>query len=128
MSELGILIYGYDEKRADRIRSSINEILEVDVLILTASTLESEKVGDILEECHNDKFEDKSVKILMFLGFTDGQIDSVLKGFPKNEGLIRPIFCGLTENNIKWKFQELMDDLVKEEEYWAQKRNKREED
>ena len=123
MSELGILVYGYNEKDADLIRSSLSKILDTDVLILTASGLESEKVGNILEMCRNDKFEDKPVKILMFLGFDDSQINAVLKGFPKNEGLKRPIFCGLTENNVKWTFQELIDDLKQEHEYWAKKRS-----
>jgi hypothetical protein len=123
MSELGILIYGYNEKDVEHIKSSIKNILNTDILILSASFLEYEKVGNILDKCQNDRFEDKPVKILMFLGFNDGQINTVLKDFPKRNGLKRPIFCGLTENNIKWTFQELIDDLVKEDLYWAQKRS-----
>jgi hypothetical protein len=123
MSELGILIYGYNEEDVEMIKSSLNNILNTDILIFSASSLESEKVGNILDKCQNDKFEDKSVKILMFLGFNDSQINAVLKKFPQSNALKRPIFCGLTENNIEWTFQELIDDLVKEDLYWAQKRS-----
>jgi hypothetical protein len=52
----------------------------------------------------------------MVLGFTDEDLEATLKGFPKVEGLTRPIFCVLTQNNINWPLRELVDDLLRERE------------
>ena len=47
--------------------------------------------------------------------FDDEQVKILLHNFPKKE---RPIFCGLTDENIKWDMKYLMEHLLEEKKYW----------
>jgi hypothetical protein len=60
----------------------------------------------------------------MFLGFDDNDISSTLEKFPAADKMTRPIFCGLTENNISWPLQKLLEHLIEERNYWKDKEKK----
>jgi hypothetical protein len=122
MEPLGILLYGYNSTDSKSIQKKILGILDEDVIVISGSSKEAMKVIDILEQGPTDDFEDSEHKILVFLGFNDQQVSSVLNGFPKNDDLKRPIFCGLTEQNINWPLKDLIEHLVEEDEYWTTKR------
>jgi len=123
MGQLGIMIYGYNENDANEIKKSIEKVMGDSIELISGSKQESVKVKDILDGyiCNENMFEDKDDKILMFLGFNDQQIGTVLNGLPKDASFIRPIFCGLTENNVNWPLSELIKDLLAEQEYWSKK-------
>lgn len=116
---LGIIIYGYNEEHARTIKKSLDGATGEDVMLLSASGRESEKVRTILETEPDGPFEEKDTKVVMFLGFDDGQIDLALKAFPKEGGIARPIFCGLTPDNIGWGLEELLGHLEEEKRYWS---------
>ena len=80
------------------------------------------KISDILESGDRENFKNNTNKILLFLGFGESQVRSVLSGFPKKDGISRPIFCGLTEQNIDWTMEYLIEHLLEEEKYWAAKK------
>ena len=125
MEPLGVLIYGYNSKMASIIEKSLNEIVNQEVLILSGSKKEYMKVIDILNKGPEDCFEDKDNKILIFLGFSEDQVGAVLKGFPKTGAINRPIFCGLTEQNMNWTLNYLIGHLVEEDKYWSEQAKKK---
>ena len=111
MDEYGILLYGFDSKDAETVRSSLEHSLRGPVLALSASGGESRKVSEILDN-PADSFIEGEVRILMFLGFRDSEIREALSIFPKE--MKRPIFCTLTENNGDWTFSYLLEHLEEE--------------
>ena len=121
MEQLGIMIYGYNEHDANEIKKNIEKVMGDSIELISASKQESVKVMDILDTYFSKEnvFEDKDAKILMFLGFNDQQIGTVFTDLPKDAGFVRPIFCGLTENNVNWPLSELIKDLLAEKEYWS---------
>ncbi len=123
MEQLGIMVYGYNENDANEIRNNIEKMVGDPVELISGSKQEPVKVKDILDRCfcNENIFEDKDVKILMFLSFSDQQIGTAMNGLPKGSGVVRPIFCGLTENNINWPLSDLIEDLLAEQIYWSQK-------
>ena len=125
MEPLGILLYGYNLEHSNSIKTSLDAALDQDIIVISASNKEQSKVSEILNQPPEACFEDKETKILMFLGFSDEQIGAVLKAFPQDEGLKRPIFCGLTEQNINWSMNALIEHLLEEQRYWSQKAQER---
>ena len=114
MQPLGIMVYGYSADQANRIRHSFDQLFSSKTVLISASGKEDLKVLDILEKGPEDLFEEKETKILVFLGFSETQIRQALQDFPAGKGLPRPIFCTLTEQNIHWPLQGLMEHLTDE--------------
>ena len=121
----GMLLYGYDEPSAAVIKTHMDEITGEDVLMVSASGQEGEKVRRILEKGPTTIFENKDEKVLMFINFDDSQTGAALKAFPKDERIPRPIFCGLTEHNIDWDLKDLIQHLLDEQRHFSQKRGKK---
>ena len=122
MEPLGVLLYGYNSADAKTIEQSLSEIINHEVVIISGSKKENLKLINILDKGPEDSFENKDNKILLFLGFSEAQVGAVLKEFPKSGATIRPIFCGLTEENINWTLEYLIEHLVEEDKYWAAKK------
>ena len=122
MEPLGILLYGYNNQDVTFIKQSLDNSLDEELIIISGSGKEKTKISQILEEGNNTNFEDKKNKILLFLGFEDAQVSAVLNNFPRTENLKRPIFCGLTEQNINWTLEYLIEHLLEEEWYWSSKK------
>jgi hypothetical protein len=124
MEQSGIMLYGYEKTDAYIIKQAIEKILNCEIILLSGSMKESQTVEVILSDDLYDTFEDKELKALMFLGFNDNQINLALEKFPGADVITRPIFCGLTENNISWTLEKLLEHLVEERNYWANKNKK----
>jgi hypothetical protein len=124
MEQLGILLYGYEKTDAYTIKHAVEKILNRELILLSGSRKESQVMEDILSDELYDTYEDKEVKVLMFLGFDDSQINLTLKKFPDADEVTRPIFCGLTENNIAWPLEKLLEHLIEERTYWSDKNKK----
>ena len=116
MPPIGVMIYGYNEGDADKIKVILDPILKDDVIILSASEKEDMLVDEILKKGPEPFFENKETKIMMFLGMEQEQVMSVVKDFPREGKPARPIFCTLTPNNINWKLEYLIEHLLEEEE------------
>ena len=121
MADKHILLYGYGEKMAKVIQDGLKQVLGVDVGIINAEGHEEETVDDIIKNEYTGNFEKRDLKLLMFVDLTDDELDKAMDQFPKAKGLKRPIFCTPTEENVTWKFEELMDDLMEEELYFQEK-------
>ncbi len=121
MNPLGIMVYGYEKSDAESIREGLEKSVNARVELVSGSGREEDKIRKILEEGGHQDYEARDTKVLMFLGFDGGQINHALNRFKELEGIDRPIFCTPTENNIGWTLAELIDDLLKEHEYWSEK-------
>ncbi len=119
----GILVYGYDKHDADLIHESITQTLQKPVFVTSAINNESETINTLIDQQHQNKFEEKDTKILMFISINNEEIQQILKVFPIS--VKRPIFCGLTEHNISWPFTNLKEHLLEEQAYWDQQKNKK---
>jgi hypothetical protein len=116
---IGILIYGYNKEDALRIRAAFDRAVEDAVFIISGSGKEDRLVMDILDQGPEDLYEDKEDKIVMFLAFTKAQVDAALSGFP-SQAVLRPIFCGLTIQNLQWTLDHLIEHLKEEHQQWTQ--------
>ena len=111
---LGVMIYGYDGKASSYLQAFLGEVMGQYVLALSASGQEENPVQTILTN-PSKAFEEKEIKIMMFLGFNDEQIQKVLNEFPRDGSVVRPIFCALTQENINWPLKQLLEHLLEED-------------
>lgn len=122
MEQLGIMLYGYDRDDAQIIKNSLETAFNNEIILLSGSSKESQIVEEIISDEEYDTFEDNELKVLMFLGFDDNHINLTLEKFPGPDKIIRPIFCGLTKNNIAWPLNKLLEHLIEERNYWNKKK------
>ncbi|HQA82649.1 MAG TPA: DUF3783 domain-containing protein [Syntrophales bacterium] len=124
---IGILIYGYGKEDAFSIRAALDRALEESLFLVSGAGKEQWVVLDIRDKGPEDIFEEKEDKLVIFLAFNQDQIDTALRGFPE-QGIRRPIFCGLTMQNMHWKLNTLIEHLKEEHRLWTrQARNSQEE-
>lgn len=121
METLGIMLYGYGREQADKIRASFAETLGRDVALIGASGREGDVVEDILAAEDEGAFGEKETRVLMFLGFPQEEMSLAIDRFPRETDIGRPIFCGLTESNSRWKLDFLLEHLREEHERWTGK-------
>jgi hypothetical protein len=120
MEPLGVLIYGYSENDSKIIKTALEKIVNNEIIIISGSEKENMTILDILNIGPGDNsYLDTINKIIVFLGFDNNQINEVLQSFPKNKDLVRPIFCGLTEQNINWPLSDLVEHLLEEDKRWS---------
>lgn len=115
---IGILIYGYKREDALRIRATFDRLLNDSIFVISASGKEDWLIADILDNGPEDFYEDKEDKIIMFLAFNKEQVDAALNDFPSPD-IVRPIFCGLTVQNIQWMLNRLIEHLKQEHRQWT---------
>lgn len=124
LEPLGIFLYGYSEDDSKNIKSSLENKLKSEIMLISGSRKEHMRLMDILEKGPDEnEFYDSENKILVFLGFDEGQINLVLQKFSTIESVTRPIFCGLTEQNVNWELKNLIEHLLEEEKYWSNKKD-----
>jgi hypothetical protein len=119
MQSVGVLICGYCQEDARRIKAFLDKTLDTYVIMVSASQKEDMKIIDILRKGPEECFAEEETKALMFLGFSEVQTHMVLEGFPGDGGLQRPIFCTLTAQNQHWPFRELVEHLTVEHRQWT---------
>ena len=124
MSDIGMMLYGYGEDDALLIHRTLEEALEEEVDLISAARQEERVVAEILERADGVNFEEQEVKVLMVLGFTEEQLETALKAFPKVEELVRPLFCVMTQHNIRWPLIHLIEDLQEERRAFQEMRKK----
>ena len=122
MAKLGILLYGYDEENAGVVKTALDDLLSENVAVLSGYGKEEQTVADILKAGPGGELAETEMKMLMFLGFSGDQIRTAMSGFPAGEGLPRPIFCSLTENNMGWPLRDLLEHLMEEDRYWRERK------
>jgi hypothetical protein len=110
----GILLYGYTENDAHFLKEKISETISDQILLKSASNLEEKTVKEILNQHTGFSYRQNQPNIILFFGMDDTDIQCILSDFPSS--IERPIFCGLTEHNVNWKFEELIDHLLAEQE------------
>ena len=121
MKDTAIMLYGYSMDNAVEIQNALEHTLGRGILLMSGSCREEMTVADIIRHGGESFFEEKETRILMFMGCDDNDIRMALSGFPDREGLARPIFCGLTEQNLKWTLSDLLEHLLEEKKYWTEK-------
>ena len=121
MKELGIVLYGFIEKDALAIKQIFDQAFQNDLFLFNADGREKEIVKDILEKPTSEGFSENALKVMLFLGFETEDIKLALASYPKDGSLARPIFCGLTNENINWKWSYLLEHLQEEDAAWRSK-------
>lgn len=124
MTDLGLLFHGYSEENARTIAGSLGGKLGTQIHIFGAHDQDESTVQQILDGAAQG-FGDGDPKIMMLLGFGNDQIQVVLKQFPTD--VPRPIFCGLTEDNLFWTIGHLVEHLLEEQAYWREEARKKKE-
>jgi hypothetical protein len=124
MPGIGIMLYGYGEDDALLVHRTLEEALGEEVELISAARQEERVISEILERADGVNFEEREVKVLMVLGCNEEQLDIALKGFPRVEGLPRPLFCVLTQHNSRWPLMHLMEDLQEERRAFQEMRRK----
>lgn len=114
---LGIILYGYDESAASVVQSVCAKAAGCEVALIGASEADGSTVKQILAPSFEPSFAERETKILMFINFAGEQIQAVLGAFP-DDVLSRPIFCGLTNDNINWQMGQLVEHLQEEQARW----------
>ena len=114
---LGIMLYGYDEQESSYLRGFLVDVMNDEIILLSASGKEESRVQDILGS-PSGTYESKEEKVLMFLGFDDEKIGTVLDQFPRDGSIRRPIFCALTQENLDWQLKKLIEHLLEEDKQW----------
>ena len=122
MESVRIMAFGYDKKEAGTIQNQLEQLIGTRVTVISAVGREHDTIESILSENDPGEFKDESPKVLMFLGFSDSSINTVLQEFSNFKGVHRPIFCGLTEDNIKWPVEQLLSHLEEEQRYWSKQK------
>ena len=122
MEPLGILLYGYSPEDSQAIQNLLEQIVNDKIILISGSSKEDMKVIDILEQGPTHEYIENENKIMIFLGFSEEQVGTVLNKFPKDDKLKRPIFCGLTEQNIGWTLNYLIEHLLEEDRCWKDKK------
>jgi hypothetical protein len=123
-ADFGIMVYGYNEADAKKIKIKIEGIMKKEVDLISGSRQENQVIRDILESGGAADFEEADRKVMMFLGdFTTKQLQASMKALPPEGEIQRPIFCTVTDRNFFWTLSDLIEDLVKEERYWKEKNN-----
>ncbi|MFO8052324.1 MAG: DUF3783 domain-containing protein [Thermoplasmatota archaeon] len=126
MDPLGVMLYGFDRSSGESIVDYLSKTCGREVLLISGSGREEDKVMDILSDEEYREFEEKEdPKVVMFLGFDGPLIHASMDGFPALDGQQRPIFCTPTQENVNWKLSELLADLKGEREYFRRKEQKR---
>jgi len=121
MEPAGCMIYGFNQNSAEQVKAAFELAVDREVIIISASAMEEKTVSDVLDAGPRDLFEEKDQGFLMFLGFDQEMVQSAMKAFP--DGLSRPIFCGLTENNSTWTIAFLLEHLIEEKTHWEKKKS-----
>ncbi|MBU0498103.1 MAG: DUF3783 domain-containing protein [Candidatus Thermoplasmatota archaeon] len=120
MGSYAILVYGYNRNAAGMIQEYLSRVIKEPVRLFSATGQESKRVKQLLSDQVEEVFVDSSPKFVMFLGFSNDEIHNSLDQFHMVQDVDRPIFCGLTQDNMEWTIEELLDHLVKEHQHWSQ--------
>jgi hypothetical protein len=121
MDRIGILLYGYNMNDAAGLRSIIEKGLGRKIILFSASGREDKNLKEVLDAGNVSNFEECETKILIFLGFLDGDIQKTMQMI-NGKDIARPIFCTLTAENIHWTLKVLIEHLRKEDIYWKKKK------
>ena len=119
MNAHGIMLYGYSKDQAGLIQNHLEALFEMPITVISGKGKESEVVAVIITDEHVNDFGEGSPKILMFLGFSDDEIKKTVDTFHSIVNVQRPIFCGLTEENMQWSLRMLIEHLEEEHRRWT---------
>lgn len=118
--QIGMMVYGYSKENAEAIQKVFESELDEEIILISATGKEKMVVSEILDLGPDIPHGENETKVIMLLGFDDEQTALVLKTFPKD--IRRPIFCALTEENMNWHLDKLLEHLEEERKYWSTKK------
>ncbi len=122
-----VVIYGYNTEEVNKLKIFLENKLDISLNIISASEKEKMTIADILENSENEIFEVKDTKVLMFLDFLDEEIRFLLYNF-SDINIPKPLFCVLTEHNINWSFDKLIEDLIEERKHFEENKKSQKKD
>lgn len=108
-----VLLYGLDQGNTLKL-GSIFEELDTRVHFLKNEDLHKTLI-EVLESDEEDLYEAPiyNMTVCIFAGYSKDQIYEAIDKI-KGEGLRRPVFATVTQNNINWKIGALITDVNQE--------------
>ncbi|RLA98915.1 MAG: hypothetical protein DRG37_05835 [Deltaproteobacteria bacterium] len=103
MRLFGLFLKDIDGPRLEQIRRDQGHLLVREILF-------TDKVS-------SDEF-DSNEKVVLFYNVQAEMVQKVVAGIRESEDLPRPIFAVVTQHSIDWKFSHLVEELVKERDYF----------
>ncbi|MCC7573378.1 MAG: DUF3783 domain-containing protein [Candidatus Methanofastidiosum sp.] len=119
-----VVVYGYSTAEVNKLKTFLENKLDISLNIISASEKEKITIADILENSENEIFKVKDTKVLMFLDFLDEEIRFLLYNF-SDINIQKPLFCVLTEHNINWSFDKLIEDLIEERKHFEENKSQK---
>ncbi|MFN4216543.1 MAG: DUF3783 domain-containing protein [Brevinematales bacterium] len=116
-----IILYGYEQAEAIQLKEALQKLLEREIEMLSACGMENATVNEIIQMRPDKIFFSHPFKVLVFVDFEDEAISRTVYNFPKE--VSRPIFCGLTPDNVKWRFGYLLEHLLEEYRLWQKQKH-----
>ncbi len=110
-----ILVYGYDEETFELINH-----YSIKTYTVKAKAIEEDMIHLTLEQMilkansyDKNRPQDQKVKIILFNALSDSEIHQFVE-YIKASKIKNPIFAAVTEHSKKWKFNELINELIEE--------------
>ena len=116
-----MILYGYEESEAQTLTQQLEILLDTEIAVLSASGMENATVNEIILKRPDKVFLSHPFKVLVFVDFEEEDIEKTGYNFPKD--VTRPIFCGLTPDNVQWPFGYLLEHLLEEYRQWQKKKS-----
>ncbi|OQY08280.1 MAG: hypothetical protein B6I28_04905 [Fusobacteriia bacterium 4572_132] len=104
-----ILVSGYNEKELILLSNFIKKV-GIEKIIEVKD--ENEILNQIIDEVNNN-LNKSSEKVIVFNSVSDKELNTFINNF-KVLNLSRPLFAVVTPTSAKWKFKELVSELLKE--------------
>ncbi len=116
-----ILVYGYNESDLEGI-DACRKAAGIDEMILISEAEIKWSLERILKkEAYSTSgtaanfIQPSLANTIIFSGTSHLELDRFIEA-SKTITITRPIFAGITPNNLSWSFEELVDELIKERE------------
>jgi hypothetical protein len=113
-----ILVYGFNEEEMKNVEKFTSEMEIQDIICIDKDKVQN-TLGDLLmgNAKSSNIFNNQVImaKVVVFNNLSDKNIYEYVNGFRKEIG-VKPIFATVTPHSIKWKFYDLIQELIKERE------------
>ncbi|BDU51606.1 DUF3783 domain-containing protein [Haliovirga abyssi] len=117
-----ILVYGYNDNEFEKI-SSYTKKIGIDKILKIESQEVTLTLEDLVNEIKNNNDVDKGIeeKAIIFNAVSDSELHNFVQEF-KTLNLNRPLFAAVTETSKKWKFSDLIKELMAEKKAFEERR------
>lgn len=117
-----ILFYGFNEDEREKLENAIKKHIKTSIIEITKS-MGGMKLSDILEGKRVELFNKPlpQEKVVIFNNYSDNEVECVIKDIKLKLDKM-PVLAAVTETSVNWKFDFLLQNLIKEKEWFKNKK------